>query len=297
MEAGAPDAASLGPRTSSSTAPEEPQREGARPSEDAVLAALASRDSEAGSGSGSDSDSDDSSSKKRKKEKKEKKSKKHKKEKKSKKSSSSKKHKKEKKHKKKRKREKDSSGSSSSSDSEEDGKGPVQLSDFMKGSSRTKDDGERYSSVSGLKISGDTSDLRAQLAEQVRVVGRPQLNQFGDFKYLPHACYLMLSCFAATRISEVVWIEGPDMRRCFADQAERRERKLRKLNGGAEQDEFQHWGGDAKKKKEITDPAALALQATLRGINKQSKVGAVMDAATAKALDEKNSTYKKGWNR
>jgi hypothetical protein len=180
--------ASLGLGTSSGatpTVPEETQREGDRPSEEAVLSALANRDcrtsapaasvrakgTRADPGTSSGSESEDSSSNKRKskKHKKEKKSKKLKKEKKSKKSSS-KKHKKEKKHKKKRKREKDSAGSSSGSDSgEEDNteKGPVQLSDFMKGSSRTKDDGERYSSVSGLKIANSYT-MSEYDKEQVR---------------------------------------------------------------------------------------------------------------------------------
>ena len=59
---------------------------------------------------------------------------------------------------------------------------------------------------------------------------------------------------------------------CAVEQAEKREKKLRKLNGGTDQDEFQHWGGDFKKKAALTDPAALALQATLKSINKMGKV-------------------------
>jgi hypothetical protein len=103
----------------------------------------------------------------------------------------------------------------------------------MAGSKRTADDGERYSSVSGLKIS----------------------NSYEMSEY-------------------------------DKSQAEKRERKLRKLNGGAEQDDFQHWGGDFKKAK-VTDPAALALQQTLRGINKMGKAGAVLDQGLARSLDEK----------
>ena len=158
-----------------------------------------------------DSDSDSAAASKRKKEKKEKKSKKRKKEKKEKKS---KKRKKKRRKEKKRKRS-SSSDSSSSSSGEGDDKRPVQLSEFMAGSKRTKDDGVRYSSVSGLKIS-DSRDL-----------------------------------------SEY------DVR-----QAEKRERKLRKLNG-ADQDEFTHWGDDHKKKGKLTDPAALALQAAFTGFNKR----------------------------
>ena len=158
-----------------------------------------------------DSDSDSAAaSKKRKKEKKEKKSKKRKKEKKEKKSK-----KRKKKRRKEKKRKRSSSSDSSSSSGEGDDKRPVQLSEFMAGSKRTKDDGVRYSSVSGLKIS-DSRDL-----------------------------------------SEY------DVR-----QAEKRERKLRKLNG-ADQDEFTHWGDDHKKKGKLTDPAALALQAAFTGFNKR----------------------------
>jgi hypothetical protein len=232
------DAASLGPRTASGSAPEDlaSRSGGERPSEESVLAALASRDPERAPPDASDSDSEEGrkESKKHKKERKEKKSKKHKKEKKSKKS---KKHKKEKKSKKKRRRERGSGSSSSTSDSDDDGGGssskPVQLSAFMAGSKRTADDGERYSSVSGLKIS----------------------NSYEMSEY-------------------------------DKSQAEKRERKLRKLNGGAEQDDFQHWGGDFKKAK-VTDPAALALQQTLRGINKMGKAGAVLDQGLARSLDEK----------
>ena len=158
----------------------------------------------------SDSDSAAASNKKRKKEKKEKKSKKRKKEKKEKKSK-----KRKKKRRKEKKRKRSSSSDSSSSSGEGDDKRPVQLSEFMAGSKRTKDDGVRYSSVSGLKIS-DSRDL-----------------------------------------SEY------DVR-----QAEKRERKLRKLNG-ADQDEFTHWGDDHKKKGKLTDPAALALQAAFTGFNKR----------------------------
>jgi serine/arginine repetitive matrix protein 2 len=220
------DAASLGPRTASGSAPEDlaSRSGGERPSEESVLAALASRDPERAPPDASDSDSEEGR----------KESKKHKKEKKSKKS---KKHKKEKKSKKKRRRERGSGSSSSTSDSDDDGGGssskPVQLSAFMAGSKRTADDGERYSSVSGLKIS----------------------NSYEMSEY-------------------------------DKSQAEKRERKLRKLNGGAEQDDFQHWGGDFKKAK-VTDPAALALQQTLRGINKMGKAGAVLDQGLARSLDEK----------
>ena len=45
-------------------------------------------------------------------------------------------------------------------------------------------------------------------------------------------------------------------------------------------------GGDFKKKK-VTDPAALALQQTLKGINKIGRPGAVLDAELAKSLDAK----------
>jgi len=156
-----------------------------------------------------DSDSDSAAvSRKRKKEKKEKK--KRKKEKKEKKSK-----KRKKKRRKEKKRKRSSSSDSSSSSGEGGDKRPVQLSEFMAGSKRTKDDGVRYSSVSGLKIS-DSRDL-----------------------------------------SEY------DVR-----QAEKRERKLRKLNG-ADQDEFTHWGDDHKKKGKLTDPAALALQAAFTGFNKR----------------------------
>jgi outer membrane biosynthesis protein TonB len=227
------DSASVGPRTASGSAPEDlPSREGERPSETSVLEALAHRDSERAPPSASDSDSEDSTKGKRKKERKEKKSKKHKKEKKSKKA---KKHRKEKKGKKKKKKRERSSGSSSSDSDDDAGDGkskPVQLSEFMAGSKRTAGDGERYSSVSGLKISN-----------------------------------------------------SHEMSEYDKEQAAKRERKLRKLNG-AEQDEFQHWGGDFKKKK-VTDPAALALQDTLRGINKIGRAGAVLDADLAKSLDSR----------
>jgi hypothetical protein len=237
------DSASLGPRTASGSAPEDlPSREGDRPSETSVLAALASRDSERAPSSASDSDSEDSTKGRRKKERKEKKSKKHKKEKKSKKG---KKHKKEKKSKKKKKKRERSSGSSSSESDDDAGDGkskPVQLSEFMSGSKRTADDGERYSSVSGLKISNS--------------------HEFSEYDKA---------------------------------QAEKRERKLRKLNG-ADQDEFQHWGGDIKKRK-VTDPAALALQQTLRGINKIGRPGAVLDTDLAKRLDAKNKPPPSGSRR
>ena len=234
---------SLGPRTASESAPEDiAAREGERPSETSVLAALANRDCARAPPSASGSDSEDSTRGKHKKDRKEKKSKKSKK---SKKEKKSKKHKKEKKSKKKRKRER-SSGSSSSDSDDDAGSGrgkPVQLSEFMAGSKRTADDGERYSSVSGLKISNSH-----ELSEYDKA------------------------------------------------QAEKRERKLRKLNG-AEQDEFQHWGGDFKKQK-VTDPAALALQETLKGINRIGRPGAVLDADLAKSLDAKknpsvSSTYRR----
>jgi outer membrane biosynthesis protein TonB len=159
-----------------------------------------------------------------------------------KKKSKSKKHKKEKKHKKKHKKEKKrerSSGSSDSSDSDESTARPVQLSEFMRGSARTAgggaasdDDGDaRYSSITGLRIMNNRESTDADREAEAK-----------------------------------------------------RARKLAKLNGGG-QDEFQAWGDNMKRRK-ITDPNALALMQTLKGISRVGKTGP-MDAESAKSLDSK----------
>ena len=90
-----------------------------------------------------------------------------------------------------------------------------------------------------------------------------------------------------------------------ARQEEKRARKLAKLNGGDQDDMNMAWGDNVKRKK-ITDPTALMLQASLMQINKNSRdskalnehmaqkkqAAAAAEAEAAKKVKSKRSNTK-----
>ena len=170
------------------------ERSGDRPDEDVVLASIAAKESAPAlrrhdaatvptaasasessvhpqMSSSSSSDSEDTGAREKKKQKKEKK-RKHK-------------HDKKKKHKKKHKKKKSKKRSHDSSSDSESG-GPVQLSDFMRGSARTADSQDRYSSITGLKIQNNREQdeegdaRRARKLAKLNGGGQEEFQAWGD---------------------------------------------------------------------------------------------------------------------